>query len=122
MTPTTNTCSLSQYSSWRENIYYNSHPEVSFSTVFILLIIKLWLLRPFSCKIKQAFDWLVQNAASTVYARFLTLIAIGYLPLKAEEDVQNYVDRRVVININILQDLHNSSHHTNAEFNNCFIQ
>ena len=122
MTPTTNTCSLSQYSSWRENIYYNSHPEVSFSTVFILLIIKLWLLRPFSYKIKQAFDWLVQNAASTVYARFLTLIAIGYLPLKAEEDVQNYVDRRVVININILQDLHNSSHHTNAEFNNCFIQ
>ena len=48
--------------------------------------------------------------------------------IEAEKDVKSYVDRggcyppRLKAELdNILRDLHNSSHHTKAEFNNCFV-
>ena len=48
--------------------------------------------------------------------------------IEAEKDVKNYIDRggcyppRLKAELdNILRDLHNSSHHTKVEFNNCFV-
>ena len=50
------------------------------------------------------------------------------IAIEAEKDVKNYIDRggcyppRLKAELdNILRDLHNSSHHTKAEFNNCFV-